>query len=48
MTKVLDKFPDQEGFLMDIMEQTDTLEKLTALQAQHLKEGLKEMLNEVA
>lgn len=48
MTEVLDKFPDQEGFLMDIMEQTDTLEKLTALQAQQLKEGLKEMLNEVA
>ena len=46
MTEVLNKFPDQEGFLMEIMEQTDALEKLSALQAQQLKEGLKEMLNE--
>lgn len=48
MTEVLNKFPDQEGFLMEIMEQTDALEKLSALQAQQLKDGLKEMLNEVA
>lgn len=48
MTRVLNAFPDQEEFLMEIMEKTDGLEKLTAIQAAQLKEGLEVILSEVA
>ena len=48
MTRVLNAFPDQEEFLMEIMEKTEGLEKLTAIQAAQLKEGLEAMLREVA
>lgn len=48
MTRVLNAFPDQEEFLMEIMEKTDGLEKLTAIQAAQIKEGLEVILSEVA
>lgn len=47
LTKLLDTSPEQEDFIRQVLEKTDTLQKMTNIQAQYIRDAVNQMLAEV-